>query len=73
MHQSMELSYSFKAVKTELGVVQKEIVSIQRLACLSVTGAITSTSTVALEVLRPAPGSMHKTGSQINSTETVQK
>ena len=43
------------APQVELGVVQKRIDRVQRLACLSITGAITSTPTAALEVLLSLP------------------
>src|SRR6202012_4734275 len=37
--------------KTETNVVDKKLTQVQRLACLSVTGAMTSTPTAALEIL----------------------
>jgi ribonuclease HI len=43
------------APRSELRVVQKKINQIQRLACLSITGVMTSTPTAALEILLSLP------------------
>jgi len=43
------------ASQTELRVVQKKMNQVQRLACLSITGVMTSTPTAALEILLSLP------------------
>jgi len=43
------------APRTELSVVRRRIDRVQRLACLSITGVMTSTPTAALEVLLSLP------------------
>ena len=43
------------APRAEVGTVQKQINRVQRLACLSITGVMTSTPTASLEILLSLP------------------